>query len=222
MKAIIFCFLTLPLAAQESLRYSINWASGLSLGEATLSSSPAKIAEGQPALQFEMKMDASIPGFAVLDEFKSLASANYCSLEFNKSLAHGKRKSKEKVEFAKGEATRKSVENGGGKTTFSTPSCPKDALTFLQYARREIALGKVPSSEPVNFGATYQVRFDYAGEQRIKVGDAPTQADRLIGFVKGPKSDFTFEIFFGRDAQRTPLLIKVPFSLGTFSMELVR
>ena len=42
MKFAFFCLLALPLAAQESLRYSINWASGLSLGEATLSSSPAK------------------------------------------------------------------------------------------------------------------------------------------------------------------------------------
>jgi hypothetical protein len=221
MKFFFFCLLTLPLAAQESLRYSINWASGLSLGEATLSSAPAKRSDGQAAMQFSMRLDASIPGFAVVDEFKSLASANYCSIEFNKSLMHGKRKSKETVEFAKGEATRKTLD-GGGKTTFSTPSCPKDALTFLQYARQQIALGKVPASEPVNFGATYQVRFDYAGEQKIKVSDAMAQADRLIGFVKGPKSEFTFEIFFARDAQRTPLLIKVPFTLGTFSMELVR
>jgi hypothetical protein len=221
MKFFFFCLLALPLAAQESLRYSINWASGLSLGEATLSSSPAKTPEGQPALHFELRMDASIPGFAVLDEFKSLASSNYCSMEFNKSLEHGKRKSKEKIEFAKGEATRKTLD-GGGKTTFSTPMCPKDALTFLQYARQQIALGKVPPSEPVIFGATYQVRFDYAGEQKIKVGDTPTPADRLIGFVKGPKSEFTFEAFFARDPQRTPLLFKVPFTLGTFSMELVR
>jgi hypothetical protein len=221
MNYLLFCMLSLPLAAQETLRYSINWASGLSLGEATLSSAPAKTPEGEPALHFELKMDASIPGFAVLDEFKSLASANYCSMQFDKNLTHGKRKSKEQIEFSKGEATRKTLE-GGGKTTFSTPMCAKDALTFLQYARREIALGKVPASEPVIFGATYQVRFDYAGEQRIKISDAMTPADRLIGFVKGPKSDFNFEIFFGRDAQRTPLLIKVPFTLGTFSMELVR
>ncbi len=221
MKYIIFCCLALPLAAQESLRYSINWASGLSLGEATLTSSPAKTPAGQPALRFELRMDASIPGFAVLDEFQSLASSNYCSMEFNKSLAHGKRKSKEQIEFAKGEATRKTL-GGGGKTTFSTPVCPKDALTFLQFARREVALGKVPAPEPVFFGSTYQVRFDYAGEQKIKVADAITQADRLIGFVKGPKSEFTFELYLARDAQRTPLLIKVPFTLGTFSMELVR
>lgn len=221
MKLYLLCLLALPLAAQESLRYSINWASGLSLGDATLISSPAKTPDGEPALAFELRMDASIPGFAVLDEFKSLATSNYCSMEFKKSLAHGKRKSRETVEFSKGEAIRKTVD-GGGKSTFSTPGCPKDALTFLQYARQQVALGKVPASEPVIFGATYQVRFDYAGEQKIKVADALTPADRLIGFVKGPKSEFTFEMFLARDPQRTPLVIKVPFTLGTFSMELVR
>jgi len=221
MKYLIFCCLALPLAAQETLRYSINWASGLSLGEATLTSSPAKTPEGQPALNFELRIDASIPGFAVLDEFKSLASSNYCSIEFSKNLAHGKRKSKEKIEFAKGEATRRTLD-GGGKTTFSTSSCPKDALTFLQYARREVAMSKLPASEAVFFGAAYQVRFDYAGEQKIKVSEAMAVSDRLIGFVKGPKSEFTFELYLARDPQRTPLLFKVPFTLGTFSMELVR
>jgi hypothetical protein len=29
-------------------------------------------------------------------------------------------------------------------------------------------------------------------------------------------------MYFARDAARTPLLVKVPFALGKFSMELVR
>jgi hypothetical protein len=40
--------------------------------------------------------------------------------------------------------------------------------------------------------------------------------------VTGPKSSFSLETFFARDAARTPLLIRVPLSAGTFSMELVR
>jgi hypothetical protein len=46
--------------------------------------------------------------------------------------------------------------------------------------------------------------------------------DRVVVYVKGPKSDFSFETYYARDAARTPLLVKVPFSAGTFSMELVR
>ena len=46
--------------------------------------------------------------------------------------------------------------------------------------------------------------------------------DRVVVFGKGPKSDFTFEILFARDAARTPLSIKIPVTVGTLSLELVR
>jgi hypothetical protein len=46
--------------------------------------------------------------------------------------------------------------------------------------------------------------------------------DHIQASVKGPKSDWSFEIFFARDAARTPLLIRVPFTLGSFSLELIR
>jgi hypothetical protein len=46
--------------------------------------------------------------------------------------------------------------------------------------------------------------------------------DHVLVSIKGPKSDATAEIFFARDAARTPLLVKVPLSLGTVSVELVR
>jgi hypothetical protein len=40
--------------------------------------------------------------------------------------------------------------------------------------------------------------------------------------IRGPKSEIHLEILFARDAARTPLLVLVPFSLGTFSLELIR
>jgi hypothetical protein len=40
--------------------------------------------------------------------------------------------------------------------------------------------------------------------------------------VKGAKADSTFEVFYARDAARTPLLIRVPISLGTITMELTK
>jgi len=46
--------------------------------------------------------------------------------------------------------------------------------------------------------------------------------DHLNVSVKGPASDFSFEIFYARDPQRTPLLIKIPLSIGTVTLELVR
>jgi len=40
--------------------------------------------------------------------------------------------------------------------------------------------------------------------------------------IRGPASETHLEILFARDAARTPLVMRSPFSLGTFSMELVR
>jgi hypothetical protein len=34
--------------------------------------------------------------------------------------------------------------------------------------------------------------------------------------------DLTVEIFFARDAVRTPLLARIPLTLGTFTVELIR
>jgi hypothetical protein len=41
-------------------------------------------------------------------------------------------------------------------------------------------------------------------------------------FVKGPASDYELEMYFERDAARTPLVIKAPLPVGNLSMELVR
>jgi hypothetical protein len=40
--------------------------------------------------------------------------------------------------------------------------------------------------------------------------------------VKGSKSDFSFELWMGRDPARTPLLVRAPLPVGALSMELVR
>ena len=95
-------------------------------------------------------------------------------------------------------------------------------MAFLYFARRELGQGRVAPPQQVFFGSAYSVRMDYTGAQTITVSDKPSVTDHLVVHVKGPKSDFSFEMFFARDAARTPLLIRVPLSVGTFSMELVR
>jgi hypothetical protein len=80
----------------------------------------------------------------------------------------------------------------------------------------------VPAAQTIYFGAAYQIRLTYAGMQQIVVGSERLDADRMTASVKGPASETNFEMWFARDATRTPLMIKVPFSMGTFSMELVR
>jgi hypothetical protein len=204
----------------ETLHYNVNWPSGLSLGEATFTAHRQTGAWG-----LAMTLDAGIPGFAVADKIQSTVTDDLCSMELERDISHGDKKTLEKTTFdqKKGEATRTTVfPAGGGTSTLSIPSCARDAAAFLYFARRELGQGRVPPAQQVFYGSAYSVRMDYTGAQNITVSDHPSVTDHLVVHVKGPKSDFSFEMFFARDAARTPLLIRVPLSVGTFSMELVR
>ncbi len=217
MKHFAFLLCILPVSA-ESLRYTINWASGLSLGEATL-----RADKGKEAWDFEVTMDASIPGFALRDRYHSGATLDLCSLQLEKNFTHGNRKADEKITFDQQNHTAsRETQNGGGKSDLSIPSCAKDALTFMQFARSELAQGRLAPQQTVVFGAIYNVRIEFKGAQKIKVGDQAADADRIVATIKGPTTDVTVEIFFARDAARTPLLARIPLALGTFTVELIR
>jgi hypothetical protein len=216
MKSLLF-FLCLVSASAESLRYSINWASGLSLGEATL-----RADKGKEGWDFEVTMDASIPGFALRDDYHSNATPDLCSIELDKTFTHGTKKADEKITFDQQNHTAtRQTQNGGGKTDLSIPTCAKDALTFMQFARSELAQGRLAPQQSVIFGAPYNVRVEYTGAQKIKYGDQTADADRIVATIKGPTTDLTVEIFFARDATRTPLLARIPLSLGSFTVELI-
>ena len=212
-----------PSFQNEQLRYNINWPSGLSLGEAQLGSSLQKAADGAaPRLHLEFGLDAGVPGFAVSDRYRSDASPEFCSVEFDRKATHGAKKTNETTTFDQqaGTATRETT--GGGKSELKTSSCGKDALAFLYFVRRELSQGRIPPPQTVYFGAPYEVRLAFAGTQSIRLGDKQVEADRITASVKGTASDISFDIFFLKDAARTPALVRVPLSLGTFSMELVR
>lgn len=204
-------------AKGEALHFTVNWPSGLSLGEAALSSSP-----GDSSLSFSFQMDASIPGFAVSESAKSRATPEYCSVELQKQGTRGKRKIDEKTDFdsAKLTATRKT--EGGGKSEVSTSACAKDALTFVYFLRRELAGGRLPAQQNIYYGGAYSVRVTFAGTQRILIGGEAVEADKLTATIKGPATEMMADLFFAKDATRTPLLVQVPLTMGKFSMELVR
>jgi hypothetical protein len=201
----------------ESLAYSINYPSGLSLGEARLVSHKAN-----DRWNFEMVLDAGVPGFAVSDRFRSVTNADLCSLEFERETLHGKRRSREKTTFdyKKGAAQRATV--NGGKSEVKIGACAHDALALVYHARRELGSGKVPPAQQVFFGSQYRVKLEYSGAQNIVYNEKRAKADRVAVSLKGPASDVNFEIFFALDAARTPLAIRVPLAVGAISMELVQ
>jgi hypothetical protein len=204
----------------EVLKYSVNWPSGLSLGEATFSAQHPTVA----GWEFDLTLNAAIPGFALTDHLKASATADLCSTEFERDLSNGGKNTREKTTFDQTQGTAHRVTTlpkDGGESTFSIPSCTRDALTYIYYGRRELGQGRVPQAQTVYYGSRYAVRMDYTGAQSINVAGKSTVTDHLVVTVKGPKSDFNFEVFYARDAARTPMAIRIPLPVGTLSIELV-
>jgi len=209
---------TLP---NETLHYSVNWPSGLSLGEATLSASSSQEANGPERMHFQFDLDAGVPGFAVSDRFRSAASGSFCSAEFQKTTAHGSKRVSDKETFDPGSGTV-TRGSGAGQSEMSANSCGKDALAFLYFVRQELSQGRLPPRQTVFFGAPYEIRLESAGTESVKIGTKPVDTDHVKASVDGPSSTIKFDLFFLQDKARTLALVRVPLSLGTFSMELAK
>ncbi len=200
---------------EESLQYTVNWPGGASLGEGRLVA--RRVAAHDGRWEFELALDASIPGFTITDRFRSVADS-FCSVRFEKESVHGPKKSHEETAFDRTTGLARRATRNGGTSELEAGGCPRDALAFLYFARRELSQGRVPPPGAVFFGGPYQIRLEYKGAENLPSG----VADKVAATVKGAASGHTFEMLFARDAARTPLLIRVPFAIGTFSMELVR
>jgi hypothetical protein len=203
----------------EDLNYSINWPSHLSLGEAHLHAK-----RSGTNWNFGLNIDAGVPGYAVKDVYHSDIVPDFCSVSFDRSTSHGSRAAKERetIDRDRATATRLTLSKDGGKSEIPVPVCVKDALAYLFYARRELGQGRVPAAQPILFGGLYQITVEYAGAPVISVNDKQVQTDKVVCSVKGAASEFKFDIYFARDAARTPLLISAPLAMGRFSMELIR
>ena len=213
----------IPGSTGEHLTYSVNWPSGLSLGELTISASRTSGDTGKAGrLTFDGALDASLPGFTIGDHYQSEANGDFCTAHFEKHFKHGTRASDETSTFdpARNMLTRET--KGGGRSDQASPACPMDALSFLYFVRNELAHGRLPQPQVVFLGASYNVRLEFGGAQKIKVAGADTDTDRINANVHGPASDFTIQIYFAHDAARTPVLVRVPVSVGTLSAELTR
>ena len=71
--------------------------------------------------------------------------------------------------------------------------------------RRELSQGRLPAPQTVFFGAPYEIKLAFAGTQSIPLGDKQVDADRVTASVKGAAAEVSFEVFFLKDAARTPV-----------------
>ncbi|WP_180540236.1 DUF3108 domain-containing protein [Nevskia soli] len=209
-----------PVFPNESLDYSINWQSGLSLGDVHWKAQNAGSAAA-PAWNFHLDYEANVPGYGLADAFRSDATAAFCTEDLSRDLVHGARKfSETETVDAKSLTVTRTPSSGSGESKFTVPDCVRDALTFLFFARHELVNGRVPDPQSVLFGALYQVKMTYLGSGPVKAGDRSYDADRVGCSIVGPASNINADIYFARDAVRTPVLIRFPVALGTFSVEL--
>jgi Protein of unknown function (DUF3108) len=198
----------------ETLRFQVKWPTGVSLGEGRMQA--RRLAGG--GWEFDLSLDASIPGFALSDHYKSSATADLCSREFSRESTHGAKKSHESVTFTQEQRTAHRATSGGGASDFTVPACAMDALSYLYFTRREMGQGRVPPAGPIVFGGSYDIRLEYKGEETFK----GAVTDRVAATVRGPSSNVNFDVLFARDPARSPVLIRLPLALGTFSLELTR
>ena len=207
-----------PQSKSETLHFTVNWPSGLSLGEGQLVSNLT-----EDGWNFSMNVEAAIPAFTIAESAKSKATADLCSLELEKTGTRGKREITEVTTFdsSKMTATRE-TKKGGGKSEMRITACARDALTFMQFLRRELVAGRLPQAQPVYYGNGYQTRVQYTGTTKVVVGDKAVDADRLTANIKGPASEFTVELLFARDEKRTPIRALIPVVIGKFTVEFSR
>ncbi|MGH9674048.1 MAG: DUF3108 domain-containing protein [Bryobacteraceae bacterium] len=220
----LHAFAQAPKLRDETLNYTVNWPSGLSLGEGQMRARRVPAEGGQSERwDFRLTLDASIPGFQVAERYRAIATPSLCSLELEKNTIRGKRKTVETSTFdAERNIMVRTTGGGGGRSETPIPACARDALTFLYHLRMEMAQGRIPPAQKVFFGAAYDVRVQFGGVQRVPVGEETVEADRFQVSFKGPASEMTFELALARDEARTPLIVKVPLAMGSFSMELAR
>jgi hypothetical protein len=203
----------------EDLNYSINWPGGASLGEAHLHAR-----HSGASWKFELSLDAGVPGFAIKDSYHSETVPDYCSTSFERSTSHGSRVvgERETIDRDRAIATRQTLSKDGGKSDIPVPACVRDALAYLFYARTELGQGRVPAAQDILFGGLYRIQVAYTGAPMITVNQKQVQSDQVTCTFKGKAADYTFDMYFARDAARTPLLVTAPFAMGKFSMELIR
>ena len=216
---------TPPAAAftNEKLDYTIEWPTGLSLGEAHWQAKNIGSTQS-PVWDLDMDFDARIPGFTLINSYHAVTTGNLCMDKLTREIEHGPLKTTESeiVDHKNSTVTRKTTSNSGGESTFTVPDCVRDALTFVFLTRQELVHGRIPPNQPVLLGSSYDVRLTFLGTQKIKSGDRTIEADRVGCAIKGPASALDVDVYFARDAVRTPVLVRVPLSMGTFLLELAR
>ncbi len=199
----------------ETLHFKLLWPSSLSLGEATLTVSPAN-----DQMRFELRVDAALPTHDFSASISSLATRqNLCSLQYEQKVIEGVKTSNETIQFDQN-AHQAHRTRAGQTDTFPTPPCARDPLAFFYYFRAQIAAGAPLNAQSFFMGPSQAVDLRRSGNDSVSAGGKQYSTERYEMTYRNPKTAKTFQVWMSTDARRAPVRIQLPFPLAIFSAEL--
>ena len=170
-----------------------------------------------------VQRDAAVPAFAVTESAKSKGTKDLCSTELIKDGTRGQRSIEREDQVRHGEThSHSQTGGGGGKSEIGSAPVQGTHRTFISMSGRSLLPDVSPPQQAVYYGSAYQTRLQYTGTQKMRSGDEFVDADRLTATIKSSSKEMTVDLFFARDAARTPLLVQIPVAVGKFSVEFVR
>ena len=205
-----------PLASGERLTFNLLWSSGISLGEGFLEAS--RVGE---QIRLEARVVAELPQYRISYTFTSLTDEQLCSIRFSETLREGKRVRETSFEFdQKMHLVRRT--RSGETMERPIPACARDPLALLYHFRQQLAFQQVPIGTPdavgaFSLGGDYSVRYEAVTPETVKLGSKQWEGDRFLITARGSSSEHSFEVWIRPDSSRTPVAIRVPLSLATFS-----
>jgi Protein of unknown function (DUF3108) len=208
-----------PIVSGERLTFNLLWPSGLDLGEAFLEASKA----GQE-IHLKATVAAELPQHRIGYTLDSITDEQFCSVRASETLQEGADMRETSYEFDQEQhVVRRSRD--GETTEHPIPPCARDPLALLYHFRRQLALGQVPIGTPEAVGAffldgDYSVRYEAITPETVGPGSNQWEGDRFFITAGGADGEHRFEMWVRPDNLRTPVAIRIPFPLATFTAEL--
>lgn len=199
----------------ETLRFKLSWPSGVSLGEAVLTSSVSK---GQ--LNLDMTIEADLPIQNISGKFTSVSTADgLCSIQYHRKMMEGSKTSEETIEFDQEAHQAKRTVNGQ-TATLPVSECAKDPLAFLYYFRGELAKHKTAQTASIVLAPDKHLDVSGGATETVTVGGRQHKAQKFSASIRYPNTTKSFEVWFSTDGHWEPLIVRLPSSLAVFSAEI--
>ena len=184
------------------------------MGEATLQASSVKDTQF-----FSASMEVVLPQGRMLYKFTSTTDGNLCSREFHQSVERGKKYWEEVTRF-NAETGKASVSRDGRTQELPAGKCARDPLAYLYYYRSQAAAGKKPTGDTLFLTGALQLGIEAKSKEQIKINRIERQAERYrITYPAGEESGL-IELWLDGTSRQTPVAIRLPLPLATFSAEL--